>query len=156
MHRNIGNSFKLKYQLRQVDSVSNVLYGDKIEDGYFGVRLRSYMQQKMKLYYDYNSSPGHIKYLGYSIYATVEQRDSFIADLIAKIKAEVDFFVIWKLSMYERAKVANTIILSNFWRVLRLTSLPKAVIQKLNSIVYYQYIVDERRLQIKKDFFYLE
>jgi hypothetical protein len=132
-------------------SIAFPMHGGKME-GYFGVRLRSYIQQKMK-WYDYNS-PDYIKYLGYPIYVSVQQRDSFISDLTAKIKAQVDFFMTRKISMYGRAKVANTMILSKLWHILRLTPIPKAAINKINSIIY-QYIVDEKNLQIKKDVYYL-
>ncbi|EPB86798.1 hypothetical protein HMPREF1544_06414 [Mucor circinelloides 1006PhL] len=104
-------------------------------------------------WYDY-SSPDYIKYLGYPVYVTVQQRDSFIANITAKIKAQVDFFMIRRISMYGRAKVANTMILSKLWHILRLTPIPKAAMTKINSIIY-QYIVDERKLQIKKDVYYL-
>lgn len=128
------------------------MHGGKME-GYFGVRLRTYIQQKMK-WYD-NSSRDYIKYLGYpTIYVTVQHRDSFIADITAKIKAQVDFFMVRRISVYGRAKVANTMILSKLWHILRLTPIPKAAMTKINSIIY-QYIVDERKLQIKKDVYYL-
>ncbi|KAL7308222.1 hypothetical protein PS15m_012103 [Mucor circinelloides] len=123
----------VKYQ----PNVSNVLYGGKMER-YFRVRLRSYRICNKKR--SDMITKALITTSTWDIPSTLQFNNvgnSFISDLIAKIKAQVDFFVIWKLSMYdERAKVANTIVLSkNFWRVLRLTSLPKAVIQKLNSIL---------------------
>ncbi|KAK4510448.1 uncharacterized protein ATC70_011427 [Mucor velutinosus] len=132
-------------------SLAFPLHGGRME-GYFGTRLKTYTQQRMK-WFDY-SSPEYIKYLGYPIYYTIQQRDCFIADLTAKIKAQVEFLKPRKISMYGKANVANTIILSKLWHVLRLTPLPKATINKLNSIIY-QYIVDEKRLQIKKDVYYL-
>ncbi|EPB85634.1 hypothetical protein HMPREF1544_07628, partial [Mucor circinelloides 1006PhL] len=49
-------------------------------------------------WYDYDSPDYYIKYLGYPIYVTVQQRDSFIAALTAKIKAQVGFFMIRKIS----------------------------------------------------------
>lgn len=45
-------------------------------------------------------------------------------------------------------------VLSKLQHVLRLTSLLKAVVTRLTSIIY-QYIVDDRRLRIKKDILYL-
>ncbi|KAK4517759.1 uncharacterized protein ATC70_001103 [Mucor velutinosus] len=132
-------------------SLAFPLHGGRME-GYFGTRLKTYTQQRMK-WFDY-SSPEYIKYLGYPIYYTKQQRDCFIADLTAKIKVQVEFLNPRKISMYGKANVANTIILSKLWHVLRLTPLPKATINKLNSIIY-QYIVDEKRLQIKKDVYYL-
>jgi len=132
-------------------SMAFPLHGGRME-GYFGTRLRGYIQQQMK-WYDYDSSE-YIKYLGYPIFFTTQQRDAFIDDLTAKIEAQVNFFKIRKISLYGRANVANTIILSKLWHVLRLTPLPKATINKLSSIIF-QYIVDEKRLHIKKDVFYL-
>lgn len=132
-------------------SMAFPLHGGKME-GYFGTRLRSYIQQKMK-WFDY-SSPEYIKYLGYPIFVTTQQRDCFVTDLIAKISAQVEAFKIRKISLYGRTNVANTIILSKLWHVLRLTPIPKATINKLNSIIY-QYIVDGKGLQIKKDVYYL-
>ncbi|EPB84081.1 hypothetical protein HMPREF1544_09141 [Mucor circinelloides 1006PhL] len=129
-------------------SMAFPLHGGKME-GYFGTRLRYYIQQKMK-WYDY-SSPEYIKYLRYPIFVTTQQRDCFITDLIAKISAQVKAFKIRKISLYgRRANVANTIILSKLWHVLRLTPIPKATtINKLNSIISQQYIVDGKGLQIK-------
>jgi hypothetical protein len=43
--------------------------------------------------------------------------------------------------------------MSKLWHALRLTPLPKSAINKLNSIIY-QYIVDDKKLQVKKDLFY--
>ncbi|CAO0793218.1 unnamed protein product [Mucor circinelloides] len=132
-------------------SIAFPIHGGK-KEGFFDVRLRSNIQQKMK-WYDCNS-PYYIKYLGYPIYVTVQERDSFIADLTTKIKAQVDFFMIRRITMFGQAKTANTMILSNLWHILRLTPIPKAAINKLNAIIY-QYIVDVKKLQIKKEVYYL-
>lgn len=142
-----ASNSKINYE----KSVAFPLHGGKM-NGYFGVRLRTYIQGKMK-WYDYNC-PDYIKYLGYPIYVTKQQRDVFIDELIGKIRAQVNFFKERKISVYGRANVANVMILSKLWHVLRLTPLPKSAINKLSSIIY-QYIVDDKKLQVKKDVFYL-
>ncbi|CEP12727.1 hypothetical protein [Parasitella parasitica] len=82
-------------------SLAFSMHGGKMES-YFGVTLRPYAQQKMKRY-DY-SSPSYIRYLGYPIFISLQQRDSISADFTTKIKAEMDFFINQKSQCMMKSK----------------------------------------------------
>lgn len=64
------------------------LHGGEMNE-YFVVRLKTYIQGEIN-WYDY-SYPDYIKYLGYSIYVTNQQRDVLISELTGKIRAQVNF-----------------------------------------------------------------
>lgn len=134
-------------------SVAFPLHGSKMV-GHKGAELRNYITNNQRMKWFDNSSTGYLKYLGYPLWFNNQQRDTFVDNISGKIQATVNFYKERKISVYGRATVANTMILSKLWHVLRLTNLPKVVTSRLNSIIY-QYIVDDRRIQVKKDVFYL-
>lgn len=83
-----------------------------------------------------NSSPGYIKYLGYPIWFSNQQWDIYISELIGSFTALVDIYSIRQVSLYGKANISNTIILSKLWYVIRAVPLPKDTLKKLNSIIY--------------------
>jgi hypothetical protein len=134
-------------------SIAFPLHGGKMI-GHKGAELRNYIanNQCMK-WFDY-SSTGYVKYLGYPLWFSNEQRDIFVDKLSGKSQPPDNFYKIKNIPVYDRETVINIIISLKLWHVLRLSTLPKTVITRLDSIIY-QYIVDERKLQVKKDVIYL-
>ena len=134
-------------------SIAFPLHGSKMM-GYKGAELRNYIINNQRMKWFDNSSTGYLKYLGYPLCLHNQQGDTFVDNISEKSQVIVNFYKERKISVYGRATVINTMILSKFWRVLRLTTLPKVVISRLNLIIY-QYIFDDRRIQVKKGVFYL-
>ncbi|KAG0864261.1 hypothetical protein G6F16_011161 [Rhizopus arrhizus] len=83
-----------------------------------------------------SQSLGYIKYLGYPIWFTNDQRTIFYKETISKLERSVNIHSQRQLSVYGRAHLANTLILSKLWHFLRITSLPKSFYNKVSSIVY--------------------
>ncbi|KAG1623483.1 hypothetical protein G6F45_010931 [Rhizopus arrhizus] len=79
---------------------------------------------------------GYIKYLGYPIWFTNDQRTIFHKETIRKLEISVKIHSQRQLFVYGRAHIANTLILSKLWHFLRITSLPKSFYNKVSSIVY--------------------
>ncbi|KAG1577598.1 hypothetical protein G6F48_012568 [Rhizopus delemar] len=83
-----------------------------------------------------SQSLGYIKYFGYPIWFTNDQRTIFYKETIRKLENSVNIHSQRQLSVYGRAHIANTLILSKLWHFLRITSLPKSFYNKVSSIAY--------------------
>ncbi|KAK4518952.1 poly(A)-specific ribonuclease [Mucor velutinosus] len=59
-----------------------------------------------------------------------------ISKLIGNINVMTDIFGSRLVSLYGKANIANTLILSKLWHVIRVVSLPQEVLKKLRSIIY--------------------
>ncbi|KAG0857767.1 hypothetical protein G6F16_013468 [Rhizopus arrhizus] len=65
-----------------------------------------------------SQSLGYIKYLGYPIWFTNDQRTIFYKEIISKLERSVNIHSQRQLSVYGRAHLANTLILSKLWCLL--------------------------------------
>jgi hypothetical protein len=74
-------------------------------------------------------------YLGYPLYTSTAQRDSYLAALLRKINTACVLHSHRSLSVRGRATIINSLILSKLWHVLRLTSVPRAFLEKVKSVV---------------------
>jgi hypothetical protein len=82
------------------------------------------------------TSAQSLRYLGFPIISSIGQRRSTEAQLLANARTQCDIYAQRNLSLRGRVTIANTMILSQLWYVLRLVSLPKAFFSKLRPIVY--------------------
>ncbi|KAG1033186.1 hypothetical protein G6F43_013618 [Rhizopus delemar] len=71
-----------------------------------------------------SQSVGYIKYLGYPIWFNTTQRNIFYKEIINKLEGSVNIHLQRQLSIYGRAHIANTLILSKLWHFLRLPEEP--------------------------------
>ena len=74
-------------------------------------------------------------YLGYPLTTSVQQRDAFCAELLSKIQTACSLHSHRSLSFRGRALIANSLILSRLWHVLRVISLPAALFTKVRSLI---------------------
>lgn len=75
-------------------------------------------------------SPSYIKYLGYQIWVSPAQRDVFTPELAGKIDYPIKILSTRQLALYGRAHLANTLILSKLWHILRTVEFPKHIVKK--------------------------
>ena len=75
-------------------------------------------------------SANPVIYLGYPLYTSTAQRDSYLAALLRKINTACVLHSHRSLSVRGRATIINSLILSKLWHVLRLTSVPRAFLEK--------------------------
>ncbi|KAK4508886.1 uncharacterized protein ATC70_013509 [Mucor velutinosus] len=59
-----------------------------------------------------------------------------------------------KVSLYGKANIANTLILSKLWHVIRVVSLPQEVLKKIKSTIY-QFVMSGLFPSLKADSFFL-
>ncbi|KAG0769000.1 hypothetical protein G6F33_004027 [Rhizopus arrhizus] len=69
-------------------------------------------------------------YLGYPLYTFTAQRDSYLAALLRKINTACVLHSHRSLSVRGRATIINSLILSKLCHVLRVTSVPRAFLEK--------------------------
>lgn len=81
------------------------------------------------------TSTSSITYLGYPIYHTPDQLNNFLDQLYIKIKNQVAYLNHRNLSILGRATVANSLLLSRLWHVLRVCVVPASWINKCQSLV---------------------
>ncbi|KAG2192331.1 hypothetical protein INT46_008857 [Mucor plumbeus] len=104
-------------------------------------------------WYDNNSS-GYIKYLGYPIWFSIQQRDVYVSELTGHITSTAEMFSTRQISLYGKANIASTIILSKLWHIIRIVLLPKDVLKKLKSIIY-QFVMFGSFSPLKGNSFFL-
>ena len=80
-------------------------------------------------------SPKALVYLGYPLYHTLIQRDTFLEQLLSKINS-CNIHAQRSLSIRGRATIVNILILSTLWRVLRVCPVPKSFFRNLRSICH--------------------
>ena len=81
-------------------------------------------------------SPSYIKYLGYPIWFSSDQRDAFCQETLQTMQASLDRHMTRNISVYGRARMVNSLFLARFWHFLRNTTLPLSFIKKISSMVY--------------------
>lgn len=86
------------------------------------------------------SSSSSVTYLGYPLYSSSKQRDLFLETLEKKIDTHINILKVRNLSIRGRALVANSLILSRLWHILRVTPVPHSWLLKIKSKIY-NYIV---------------
>ncbi|KAG0735766.1 hypothetical protein G6F33_012486 [Rhizopus arrhizus] len=79
-------------------------------------------------------SANPVIYLGYPLYTSTAQRDSYLAALLRKINTACVLHSHRSLSVRGRATIINSLILSKLWHVLRVTSVPRAFLEKVKSV----------------------
>jgi hypothetical protein len=72
----------------------------------------------------------YIKYLGYPIWFTNDQRTIFYKETISELERSVNIHSQRQLSVYGRAHLANTLILSKLWHFCKLQVFQKAFTTK--------------------------
>ncbi|KAG2224705.1 hypothetical protein INT45_009020 [Circinella minor] len=85
--------------------------------------------------------PHALTYLGYPLYHSQAQLDGFLESLYNKIKHHVDFLQQRRLSVLGKSIIANSLLLSRLWHVLRVCIVPTSWLKKCNSLVR-QYVLD--------------
>ncbi|KAG1051287.1 hypothetical protein G6F43_006496 [Rhizopus delemar] len=81
------------------------------------------------------SSHTSVRYLGYPLYHTTAQLDSFLQDLLLKIKRQNSILRERHLSVRGSSIVANTLILSRLWHLLRVVLVPSKWLPEVRSVV---------------------
>ncbi|KAG0806624.1 hypothetical protein G6F20_010985 [Rhizopus arrhizus] len=83
-----------------------------------------------------HTSPSPLRYLGFPLIQSLTQRRYLEGHLLQLVKTQCDIYSQRQLSIRGRATIANSLILSKIWYVLRLVHLPKNFFKQLRSIVY--------------------
>ena len=99
-------------------------------------RIRNLVINETGLRWFDSHSPNYLRYLGYPIWVSTDQRQIFCQELLAKIKASFDIHRQRQISIYGRAHIANVLILSKLWHVLRTTTLPARILDQIESMSY--------------------
>ncbi|KAI7860618.1 hypothetical protein BDC45DRAFT_430586, partial [Circinella umbellata] len=80
-------------------------------------------------------NPHALTYLGYPLYHSQAQLGGFLESLYNKIKHHVDFLQQRRLSVLGKSIIANSLLLSRLWHVLRVCIVPTSWLKKCNSLV---------------------
>jgi hypothetical protein len=83
---------------------------------------------------------GSVRYLGYPLYHTKEQLEHFLASITTKVQRQCDILTKRQLSIRGKGVVANSLILSRLWHLLRVVVVPTKWLDEVKSIVR-KYIV---------------
>jgi hypothetical protein len=147
---NKASNSKINYK----KSVAFPLHGGNMKENGQGAILEKYIvdHQKMRWYNRYSS--GYLKYLGYPICFSTSQRDEFYEEMKGKMESQLWYYRSRQLSMYGRAHVANVMILSKLWHILRILPVTKGFLQDVNSLIY-QFIVSGIFPKLKGSLFFL-
>jgi endonuclease/exonuclease/phosphatase family metal-dependent hydrolase len=81
------------------------------------------------------TAAGPLTYLGFPLYSSTKQRDSYLNALLDKIRDACNIHSQRSLSIRGRVTILNTLILSKLWHVIRVTSVPLSFFSKLKSIM---------------------
>ncbi|KAI8098005.1 uncharacterized protein B0P05DRAFT_582982 [Gilbertella persicaria] len=81
------------------------------------------------------SSPSYLRYLGYPLWFNAIQRDTFYNEAIQKLQYTTDRNKFRQISVYGRARLSNSVLLSRFWHVIRFITLPAYFFTKVSSII---------------------
>ncbi|KAG1451795.1 hypothetical protein G6F46_005552 [Rhizopus delemar] len=80
-------------------------------------------------------SANPVIYLGYLLYTSTAQLDSYLAGLLRKINTACVLHSHRSLSVRGRVTIVNSLILSKLWHALRVTSAPRASLEKASSVI---------------------
>ncbi|MEG2810834.1 MAG: reverse transcriptase family protein, partial [Akkermansia sp.] len=96
---------------------------------------KSFLQSfNITTWYDRTSST-HLRYLGYPIFFSTAQKNSFFDTLLQKITTACQIHSQRQLSIRGRVTILNSLILSRLWHVLRLFPLNQTHYTKLKGII---------------------
>jgi exonuclease III len=80
-------------------------------------------------------------YLGYPLYTSDKQLQSFLNKIKSKIQTHINILKTRALSVKGRAIVVNSLLLSRLWHIARVTVLPKTWISEINAVLR-QYLLN--------------
>jgi hypothetical protein len=146
---NQASNAKINYS----KSVAFPLHGGKMKS-IDGQRVHDYITSQLRMKWYDSHSTGYIKYLGYPIWFATHQRDVFVSEITGQILSLTEIYGSRQVSLYGKANIANTIILSKLWHVIRVVPLPKDVLKKLKSLIY-QFVMSGLFPPLKGNSFFL-
>ncbi|KAK4521913.1 uncharacterized protein ATC70_004451 [Mucor velutinosus] len=146
---NQASNAKINYS----KSVAFPLHGGKMKDT-DGQQVKRYVTTQLRMKWYDSHSTGYIKYLGYPLWFANHQRDVFVSELLGNIRVMTDIYGSRKVSLYGKANIANTLILSKLWHVIRVVSLPQEVLKKIKSTIY-QFVMSGLFPPLKANSFFL-
>ncbi|GAN06991.1 conserved hypothetical protein [Mucor ambiguus] len=82
-----------------------------------------------------NTSSTSLTYLGYGLFSNLQQRSSFIDNLISTIRTSCQLHSARNLTLRGRVTVLNSLILSKLWHVLRLVTFLPFEFASIQSII---------------------
>ncbi|KAK4509867.1 uncharacterized protein ATC70_007171 [Mucor velutinosus] len=86
------------------------------------------------------SSTGSVRYLGYPLYHTDVQLAHFLDTITVKVQRQYNSLTKRQLSIRDKGLVANSLLLSRLWHILRVVVVPSKWLEEIQRIVR-QYIV---------------
>jgi hypothetical protein len=146
---NRASNAKINYS----KSVAFPLHGGKM-NGSDGQQVKQYITTELHMNWFDSHSTGYIKYLGYPIWFATHQRDVYTSELLGKITSSTTILGSRQVSLYGKANIANTLILSKLWHVIRVVSLPQDFLKKIKSIIY-QFVMSGLFPPLKGNSFFL-
>ncbi|CDH55956.1 hypothetical protein RO3G_01611 [Lichtheimia corymbifera JMRC:FSU:9682] len=81
------------------------------------------------------TAPTALTYLGYPLYHHDQHLDSFLSSLYTKLETHVHMLQQRTLSILGKATVANSLLLSRLWHILRVCVVPQPWIQKCQTLI---------------------
>lgn len=82
------------------------------------------------------SSPTALRYLGFPLAQSSQQTDATSKGLLDKIRIACNIYSQRQISIRGRVTIANTLILSRLWYILRVVHLPVSFFASLRSTIY--------------------
>ena len=80
-------------------------------------------------------NPEAVRYLGYPLYHTPQQLSSFLDGIKIKITRHANILRTRSLSIRGASTIANSLLLSRLWHILRVIQAPQSWLQEIKSIV---------------------
>ncbi|KAL7332845.1 hypothetical protein PS15p_212253 [Mucor circinelloides] len=143
----------MSYPFTETLKIAFPLHGGTMK-GVEGRKVKDRITERLKMKWYDSHSPGYIKYLGYPIWFSNHQRDVYVSELIGKVNSAVEIFSNRQVSLYGKANIANTMILSKLWHVIRIVPLPLDVLKQVKSIIY-QFVMSGLFPKLKGNSFFL-
>lgn len=85
--------------------------------------------------YHTRDSPTAVRYLGYPLFSSDTQLKSFLTNIKLKIQQQCNILMARGLSVRGSSLVANSLILSRLWHLLRVTTVPDCWLRDIRNIV---------------------
>ncbi|KAG2193121.1 hypothetical protein INT47_003112 [Mucor saturninus] len=82
-----------------------------------------------------SGSVGAVRYLGYPLYHTFTQLDTFLDDVRLKILRHSNILCQRNLSLRGSGLVANSLFLSQLWHILRVVSVPAKLLNSVQALI---------------------
>lgn len=121
---------------------------------YKGVRLQNYIVRNQRMRWFDSNSTGYLPYLGFPIWFTIQQREAFTNEMLTHIDSVIAPHSQRNISIYARSRIANVLVLTKLWHVLRIVPFTKVFFNQVRTRVH-RFIYGKMFPKMRSSIFYI-